>query len=324
MNRLALFLLLFSSLSYSQNYSYIWGFHFPQLTDPTEVCCFDYDNDGSIDDGLGDFLLTLQQQSNSSFQAGIDAAILDNSLVKTIDWQDFDITLEFQQFSFDYLDATIITPELNLIERMSGLTQLYLTPVADTNTFDAINNLGFVTATASEITGLLNLQINQDASLTPLTLHNVKAEMQLLESPLGVEPGIYSEDLLATTPEIVGGIKIGGILPSDEFLGVFDTQYRTCSCANVDPNQPLITTSVFLGTLIVSCAQSGLTPENCPVNSFCSTVGDFCSNAIALGTTFDIDENNDGVNDAYSVALKMGAAATTIVDIIFTQGFETL
>jgi hypothetical protein len=127
--------------------------------------------------------------------------------------------------------------------------------------------------------------------------------------------------MAATNPTVVGGIKIGGILPSDEFLGVLDSQYRQCSCASIDPNIPLISTTIFFGTIIVSCDQTNLTPESCPLNSFCSTVGNFCSNAIGLGTTFDIDENGDSVNDAYSVALRLGAAATT-VDVLFFNGFD--
>ena len=316
-----LFLLLSQSVC-SQNYSYIWGMHFPNLVDPAEQCCFDYDNDSSLDDGLGDILLTLQDQSNSDFQMGIDDAILNNILVKAFDWKNLDLDLPNQDFTFQYLDAQNFTPGLNLVDRMSGLTELYIPPGQPENLFNANVNAGLVNATATEITGLLNLQFDMDQGLVPLTLHDVKLQAQIVDSPNGLQQGIYSVDMAATNPSVVGGIKIGGILPSDEFLSVIDNQYRMCTCASIDPNSPLISTSIFFGTIIVSCQQSNLTPENCPVNSFCSTVGTFCSNAIGLGTTFDIDENGDSVNDAYSVALRLGAAAAT-VDVIFFHGFET-
>lgn len=321
MKKLLLAFLLITHGVIAQNYSYIWGMHFPSLIEPTEQCCFDYDNDGSLDDGLGAFLDTLQNQSGSNFQESINQAILDNSLVKSFDWQSLDLSLSNQSFSFHYLDAEILTPNLSLVDRMSGLTQLIIPTNQNGNIFTAINDTGSITATAPEISGLLNLQFDPGQGLVPLTLLDVKAEAQLSDSPNNVEPGIYTDDIIATNPEIVGGMKIGGILTSDEFLGVLDEQYRTCNCANVDPNQPLIVTEEFFGTLIVSCDQSGLTPENCPVQSFCSTVGDFCTNAIGIGTTFDIDYDNNGVNDSYSVALRFGAAATT-VDIIFANGFE--
>ncbi|HHL32128.1 MAG TPA: hypothetical protein ENJ41_06040 [Oceanospirillales bacterium] len=314
-------LLLFPGLLFGQSYSYVWGMHFPALIDPAEVCCFDYDNDSSLDDGLGDFLLTLQAQSNSDFQMGINDAILANTLVKAFDWQDMDLSLNSQAFSFRYLDAQILTPDLTLLQRRSGLSELILTPNQTGNIFTASANAGFINASADEITGLLNLQFDTTGGLTPLTLHNVMFAATLTDSPMNVEAGIYSNDITATNPEIVGGIKIGGILDSDEFLNVLDSQYRSCSCAGVDPNQPLITTQIFLGTIIVSCAQSNLTPENCPLNSFCSTVNNFCDNAIGLGTTFDIDSDNDGVKESYSVALRLGAAATRI-DTIFLHGFE--
>ncbi len=320
-NFLYLLIILSSFNASSQNISYVWGMHFPALIDPTEVCCFDYDNDGTLDDGLGDFLVTLQAQSTSNFQDGINQGILDNSIVKAFDWQDLDVLQTNQSFSFQFLDAQINNPNITLQQRMDGLAELLIPTGQVDNLFTANHNLGILNATANQVSGLLNLQFDAQQGLVPLTLNTVKLNATLIENPIGKEEGIYTENLTATNPTIIGGMKIGGILPSDEFLGVLDTQYRTCTCAGVDPTQPLITTTIFFGTLIVSCAQSGLTPENCTAGSFCASVNDFCSNAIGIGSTFDIDENNDGVNDAYSVALRYGVSATSD-GIIYSDGFE--
>ena len=321
MKRLLL-LLIFSSCVLSQDYSYIWGMHFPKLVDPSEDCCFDYDNDLTLDDGLGDILLS--NQGNSNFQASIDLALLNNEIIKVFDWQNLDLNLSTQNFDFGILDAKTLTPTFSLTDRMSGLTQLYLPITTTTNIFTAQLNNNTVSATATAISGLLNLQFDTNQGLTPLTLTDVKVEAQLSLNPANVEAGIYTDDMTATAPAIVGGMKIGGILSSDEFLGVLDTEYRNCQCAGVDSSQPFITTSIGFGFIIVNCPQSNsITPANCPVNSFCSTAGDFCTNAALLGTTFDIDTDNDNIKDAYSVALRYGAAATTIVNIIFINGFET-
>ncbi len=321
--RNSLFLLIiFSTFNVNaQNISYVWGMHFPALTDPSEVCCFDYDNDGTLDDGLGDFLITLQAQSTSNFQDGINQGILNNSIVKVFDWQNFDIFQTNQSFTFQYLDAQINNPSLTLQQRMDGFAEVSIPSGQNNNFFNATNNLGVVTATASQVSGLLNLQFDSQQGLVPLTINTVKVNTTLTQNPVGKEQGIYTEDMSATNPTVVGGMKIGGILPSDEFLGVLDSQYRTCSCAGVDPNQPLIATSIFFGTILVSCVQTGLTPENCVAGSFCSSVNDFCNNAVGIGTTFDIDENNDGINDAYSVALRYGVSATSD-GIIYSDGFE--
>ena len=321
--RKLLFILYFiiSLNAHAQNISYIWGMHSPALTDPTEVCCFDYDNDGTLDDGLGDFLVTLQAQSSNNFQDGINQGILDNSVVKAFDWQNFDILQTNQAFTFQYLDAQINNPNINLTQRMNGFAELTIPTGQLDNLFNATHNLGIVTATATQVSGLLNLQFDAQQGLVPLTINTVKVNASLMKNPIGKEEGIYTENLTATNPTIVGGMKIGGILPSEEFLGALDTQYRTCSCAGVDPNQPLITTTIFFGTLIVSCAQSGLTPENCTAGSFCASVNDFCNNAIGIGSTLDIDENNDAVNDAYSVALRYGVSASSD-GIIYSNGFE--
>ncbi len=321
MRKLLFILLLSNSLANAQNISYIWGMHFPALTDPSEICCFDYDSDGTLDDGLGDFLLTLQAQSSSNFQDGINQGILNNSIVKAFDWQNFDISQTNQAFNFQYLDAQINNPSATLLQRINGFAEISIPTGQTNNLFTATNNFGSITATATEISGLLNLQFDAQQGLVPLTINTVKVNATLLENPIGKETGIYTDDMPAINPTIIGGMEIGGILPSDEFLGVLDTQYRTCSCAGVNPNQPLISTTIFFGTIIVSCVQSGLTPENCTVGSFCASVNDFCDNAIAVGTTFDIDENNDGVNDAYSVALRYGVSASSD-GIIFTNGFE--
>lgn len=320
-NLFFLLVIIFSLPINAQNISYIWGMHFPALIDPSEVCCFDYDNDGTLDDGLGDFLVTLQNQSTSNYQDGINQGILNNSIVKGFDWQNLAITQTNQSFSFQYLDVQINNPSITLQQRIDGMAEVSIPQGQNSNLFDAINNSGFITATATSISGLLNLQFDAQQGLVPLTINTVKVDATLIENPLGLEPGIYTSNVNGINPTIIGGMKIGGILPSDEFLGALDAQYRTCDCAGVDPNQPLITTSIFFGTLLVSCAQSDLTPENCVAGSFCSSVNDFCSNAIGIGTTFDIDENNDGVNDAYSVALRYGVSATSD-GIIYTNGFE--
>ncbi len=104
MNKI-LFILLYSypAISVSQNIGYIWGTHFPALIEPNVTCCFDYDNDGTLDDGLSDFLITLQSQSSNSFQQSINQAILDNSLVKAFDWQDFNINMPNHTLTFNYL-----------------------------------------------------------------------------------------------------------------------------------------------------------------------------------------------------------------------------
>lgn len=323
MKNIILILLLSISLqSHAQEHSYIWGMHFPALVEPAEVCCFDFDNDNTLDDGLGEILVTLEGQLSVDFQASIDTGLLDNSLVRAFNWQNLDLSLTNQNFTFEYLDAQTVTPNLTLLERQSGLSQIYLTNELSGNVFDAVLDTGIITATANQISGLLNLQLDADQGLVPLTINTVKVEMQLTDSPLGLETGIYSDDIAATTPDIVGGIKIGGILPGEEFLGALDSQYRTCSCAGVDPNQQLITSQVtFLGVL-VSCTQTNFTEENCDANSFCSSVQSFCDQAVGIGTTYDIDENGDNKNDAYSVALRYGAAATTIIDIIYRHGFE--
>ncbi len=315
-------LLCFSQISAAQNYSYIWGMHFPKLIDPSEVCCFDYDNDSTPDDGLGAVL--LNSQGNNDFQASIDLALLENNIIKAFDWQNLDLNQTSQSFNFGLIDAQTLTPNLSLANRMAGLSQIYLPSLTTTNIFNAQLNNNTITATASEISGLLNLQFDTQQGLTPLTLTDVKVEALLELNPNNVAAGIYTTDIAATSPAVVGGMKIGGILASDEFLGVLDTQYRTCQCAGIDAASPFITSSVntFFNTIVVSCAQTNLTPANCPANSFCSTASDFCTNAIGLGTTFDIDTDNDNVKDAYSVALRYAAAATTVVDIIFIDGFE--
>ncbi len=215
----------------------------------------------------------------------------------------------------------MLTLDLSLVDRQIGMTELSTPDNQNNNFFNATNTNGYITATATEISGLFNLQFDVDQGLIPLTINSVMIETQLVENPLGKEAGNYTNDTIAINPEIVGGMKIGGILSSDEFLTILDNQYRSCTCASVDLNQILIDTSIFFGNLLVTCVQNGLTPENCPVDSFCSSVGNFCSNAIGIGATFDIDENNDTVNDAYSIAL-LYAVAATFDGIIFTDSFE--
>lgn len=310
---------------------YIRGLQFPALFDPSEECCFDLDGDGSIDDAWG-AVLALTQSFDPTFdpQGSVDIALADGQLIRIIDWRQLpsglvDGEVEFSVFGGVLADGVTVT------DMAAGLGSALL----DVTTFGshgALDQFNLASISSGILEGegnQLNLPVfaTTNGSLD-ITLRRPVIEAPLVESPAGCS-GVCTvdEDRPGSTPSNVWGGKMGGLILLDDYMASLDQIYRTCSCAGVDPTQPVFTwgANAGNGTYDISCTDPGSWDSTqCPTAP-CSGLNQICSFTTLISTTADIDSDGDSINDAWSVGLRFSVSGTTIVGLhgLFFDDFES-
>ncbi len=318
-----LVLLLITSVASAENkYSYLWGIQFPALIAPDTTCCFDYNGDGVNDDGLGAALALMSELNDNNYQQITDRILLDNEVVKAFHWHGLNDLQNNSNFTFQITDATINNPEVGFIQRYYGYADLTIDTALTHNMFTGELLNQKVTATAPMLTNFLRMEgpFGDDA----LTLYDVKFEADLVEDE-GLCQGVCTEQEVKDQA-VVGSGKLGGVLPASEVFSAMNEQYRFCGCAGVDASQDLLTWEAndFAGSLIASCQQE-VDASNCSQADYCSTLEHVCGYAPVLGLALDLDTNKDGINDAFSVGLRLGASGIDeldLLDLIFADNFE--
>ncbi len=131
----------------------------------------------------------------------------------------------------------------------------------------------------------------------------------------------------AHIPQIVGGAKFGGIIQVAELLEYMDDFYRTCECAGVDSGFQVISweENPTTLTLHVSCTDNIGNPANCDPDDPCSELGTTCAVIPVMGNILDVDFDNNGINESFSLGLRLGFAGTTLDRFpeLFADGFES-
>ncbi|WP_154224023.1 hypothetical protein [Marinicella rhabdoformis] len=315
-------LLTFFSASAENKYSYLWGIQFPALITPDTPCCFDYDGDGVNDDGLGAALALMSELNENNYQQIADRILLDNEVVKAFHWHGLNLAQDNNNFTFQITDATINNPEVGFIQRYYGYADLTIDTALTHNLFSGELMNRKVTATAPMLTNFLRMEgpFGDDA----LTLYDVKFEADLVEDE-GLCQGVCTEQELKDQT-VVGSGKLGGVLPASEVFSAMNEQYRFCACAGVNPTQDLLTWEAndFAGSLIASCQQD-VEASSCSQADYCSTLTHVCGYAPVLGLALDLDTDQDGINDAFSVGLRLGISGIdelNLLDLIFEDSFE--
>jgi len=302
--------------------SYLWGIYIPSIVDPKNQCCHDVDNDGFIDDGLGSTLALMYELNDNNYQEKADRQLIQNLIVKAITWIDLDLNSEDAVVRFNMGDATINNPKISLLQRIVGFADLTVDPAAG-DAFSGTITDGYLTATGPLLENFL--LIEGPFGNNALNLYDVKIEGQLTENTV-VCNGVCSENEIG--PEkLLGGLKLSGLVPADEIFMTLNEQYRHCSCAGVDPKIDLISwaDNNSTQTVFAQCNQTDLDGSNCVVNDFCYHIETVCKYAPVIGSAFDVDTNNNKINDAFAVGLKLGISGVddlTLVDLIFADDFE--
>jgi len=317
--------------------SYVWAVQFPALFEPAaERCCFDYTGDAVDDDAFGAILGLMGPLAvfDDPPDVLMEQILQDGSLVKVFDWRELATDLvsgdvQLSVFDGEWTDATTHADRIAGQGRAAFLRSSF----GPYGAFDQLNE-GAVVAGLVDVTG------NQFTLVLPwITGEMVTVHLQdpKLEAPVayGVSPPDACAGLCSVnedrggghTPQIVGGAKLGGILTADEMLTHTDNFYRGCDCAGVDPDSPVFVweENTGLGTFDVSCTSNTGDPSGCDSADPCSDLTTTCSFIPIFGSTFDVDQNNNGVMDGWSIGIRLGFSGTTLdpIQVLFQDGFES-
>jgi len=317
--------------------SYVWAVQFPALFEPTaELCCFDYTGDAIPDDQFGALLNSMGSLIGIDPQDMVDTALQNGELVKVFDWRELDPALAAGDVQLSVFDGLWTDPTLHP-DRVAGLghTTFRRASFGPYGALDQLNS-GAVTSGLVETTGnhftLTLPSIFAVGGMMPTRLYEPRLEAPVAyETPmLDIGPGLSTvdEDRGAShTPQIVGGAKLGGVLPADEVFTSMDAFYRQCACAGIDPTLPVLQweENLVSGNFEISCTSNTGNPSACDPGDPCSDLDTTCGFIGIIPTTLDVDLNVNGIEESWSVGLRLGFAGTTLDELIelFADGFES-
>ncbi|MCA9566014.1 MAG: hypothetical protein KC561_21100, partial [Myxococcales bacterium] len=129
--------------------------------------------------------------------------------------------------------------------------------------------------------------------------------------------GIRTTESNETRPEsnVMTG-SLGAVTPMDPVFATFDQLLRGCECADVNPNQPVLTFGPNVGTgkYNVACTDNrGSTVNDCTdEDGVCSYLGTLCLLIPAASAYVDYDANGDGAPESATVGMCMGLAEADV------------
>jgi hypothetical protein len=336
--------------------SYFWSIQLPALYPEVERCCFDYNGDAQRrpDDGLGSLLALVANlpQVNFDIQGTLDATIEDGTITLITDWRELPATSGDVRFSIllgsNDLDEdgepddpfADVDGECTTGTRCGGDGTYALDPISfGTHGSQVQFNVGSLengVLRAGPSTFQLTISIEALGS-EPLLLTLQDAQ---IEAPITVQAnGVRTVDQLrnaGTDDEFfAGGGKLGGVIDASEILGLLDEQFRLCTCAGIDPTQPVLAWELneLQGALDVYCtANTGDEVNECDGNPtdpedpddgpLCGQISTICGFASFIGGVLDVDRDNDGINESLSAGLRFAWAGAAIDGLIGTEDVE--
>ncbi|MCB9507091.1 MAG: hypothetical protein H6698_03260 [Myxococcales bacterium] len=299
-------------------YSYIRNLQVPPRNGEA-ACCFDFNGDGNIDNGLGLLVGALGALGGDiDVDALIGEALADDSIALLFQWTKLDADPSEHDFSV-YLATNDVdgdgTPDQSFGDRADGMG-VFQVQAASVDAYGSIvqfNQTTFVDDVLTAGPGVFRLSIpiaTEDFSLDlDLSIQQATVQGQLADSdngPVSVDPTFDDVEY--------GGIKLGGVVPLDQIFEIIEDLARDCECAGFTAD-PIITYGDNGTTYAVACAQTP-TGDCEGQGTICENLGTVCSflpSLPSLGLN-DIDTDGNGVGDALSVGVRLsltGAAVDT-------------
>lgn len=329
--------------------SYFWSIQLPALYPVPERCCFDYNGDpsGNADDGLGSLLGlvgSIPGAGDFDIQGTLDASIEDGTITLITDWRELPDTAGDVKFSI-LLGTNDVNNDGELDDpfadndglctagtRCGGDGVFALDPVSFGDYGSQVQfNVGSLdsgTVTAGPSTFQLTISIEALGSEPLLlTLLDAKIEADITVDSNGVHTVDTVQNPDTEDEYFQAGGKLGGVIDAEEILTVLDDQFRGCTCANVDPEQPVLSWELDeqAGALVVSCTDNtGDATNECTGSGdgdgpLCGQITTVCGFAGFIGNVLDVDRNNDGINESLSAGLRFAWTGAGIDGLIPTE-----
>ncbi len=312
-------------LAFDESASYVWFLAVAsQIESNGELiddCCFDFDGDGTVDNRVGEVIRDLGGIVNVDFNGSIGQAIADGNLALVFeiagldDWTvDPDVVINGHYARDTDLDFTN-----NLVgEGVFEVTPNNFWPdTADARyAFEASVQGGILSA--GPATFDLSVPVGDGDQRVNAKLLETRLDAKLEESPSGTGVSFDGAADFTANPEagIIFGARLGGVLPEAELYGgINDFMSGVCTCVSMAG--PMV--SFDESTNAWECAQAATIDTSAcdttvQTEDICSKIGTFCSLALTIITP-DLDRDNDGRNDAFSLGAWLKGVGADITGV---------
>jgi len=276
---------------------------------PDDHCCFDQNQDGSVDNRLGEIVKAVQQlpQITRTVNGVIEENIGDGTitlLAENVGLESL-VTASGATVNFFYgLDS-----DADQANNASGEGTFYVKPSSfEDGTATPRVSFDGVTVTNGNLfvgPGVFHLDIPLANGLAiEADIQNTRIEGKISAGPHG---GVAIDGADAH------GGKLGGIVRQDDLFGAFNTFVDGfCSCLQVtDGGDALVKNGE---TWSCSTFDKSACDENDSAENQCRVLADVCALALNLITP-DIDTDNSGAPDAFSVGFWFRATGASILGV---------
>ena len=302
--------------------SYIRNIQIPERGTDAE-CCFDFDDDGDIDNGLGLLVGALGALGQDlDIGATIEEALAGDSIAILFEW---DKGAEGNGF-WVYLGTNDTTgdgePDQSFEDRSAGSGVFQLLPegldeFGSLIQFNTATVDGDVT-TAGPSLFRINIPIDTEGFSLDLDLTIEQATIQGATQEDATGVASIDEESEDADGELIefGGLALGGVVPLDQIGALLNDLVSGCACAGFNPDEPVIEYGDDGTTYNLFCAQ---TPDGeCTADdgTICENISLVCSFLPSLPSfgLNDIDTDGNGVGDALSVGIRLSAVGATLAD----------
>ena len=308
--------------------SYVNTLAIPQSGTDAE-CCFDFNGDGEVDNALSSLVDLLGGLAGDiDVETLISEALADDDIAILMEWtrwaEEADFSLWLASNDVDGDGA----PDQTFEDRVAGNGIFVL----ETESFDNDNGTGsFIqfNRTSYEGTALDAGPSRFELSIPipgifeeplELTIENARitGDMEETDGAIASIPETLDTDGEDVT---YGGAELGGVVLLDQVFGILDDLARDCSCVEgIDGGSPVLEYGDNGETYTAACVQTPGDASACGEGDgiLCEQLSLVCTFAGSIPSLVaDVDVDNNGVDDALSVGLRIGWVGASLADPAF-------
>lgn len=275
-----------------------------------EFCCVDFTGDGDPNNVLPQIIDIAGDVDDVN--EGIQDSIDDGELILVLEHDGLLELTPGAEFDINFLIGSEVTEDGVYIDETSfdGGTH----PHAQVPDAELIENGADFIVEAGPGSMVLSLDLGA------LTAGAIELDLDLR-----ISNATIVADVDAAASSISDGIalrngEIGGVLLVEDLVGALNDFGQTCTCLADDPDTategPDAIADVNPDTGAVSCALDDPDWSTCTGDQeLCGTLAENCDMLSLIGLALDIDTNNNGIEDAFSVGLRFEADGTVILGV---------